>query len=260
MATETQKPKLYLMNPKNADFVRGKAPTPADGGQRSKRIGYAVVAAVAGVTLLLMLLSGVRWQNYWGLMRSGVETSALVVGKAEDDDGVRTYTITHEFEVGGETYRGSTVVSFTTYQDTARGDTLPVVYLPDNPAVSQHVGYVTPPWGLTQLVLFSLLVTLLVLVGALNNRVRQTRFQEAGQLVRGELTEATFVPGDSYRQEDPNSSYSYYMVYRFTEPDTLVSLDGKHVLTLKLKEQRQAPEAGMTVAVYYADRETHRLL
>jgi hypothetical protein len=53
--------KLFLVNPKNADFVRGNAPAPADGGAASSMLGYVIFALLVVVALSLGGASWVQW-------------------------------------------------------------------------------------------------------------------------------------------------------------------------------------------------------
>lgn len=253
MANQTTKPKTFLVNPNNADFVRGKAAAPADGGTRAALLGYFIFTLLMVVALLLGGVTFVQWRNYNALSTSGVTTDASVIDQrvSQDSDNADTYYLTYRFEVGGNGYQRELSVGRELYRATVIGDTLPVIYLPGDPTVSRLVADLRPPRNLLLITSVFALAPVLSLIVAMFNQSKQNRYKRHGRLVRGDLEQVI---------EDGDSDDDWYdLGYVFQEPGTRNILQGKHRVYKRLN-LRQIPRRGMSVAVYYADRDTFRLL
>jgi hypothetical protein len=98
----------------------------------------AITAVLLIVGLFFAVLAGVVWQQQARFAANGVTIQAQVVDKDTGTRVVRNrvqryHNVSYEFTLEGQTIRSESSIDGALYEQLHLGDSLDVIYLPDNP-------------------------------------------------------------------------------------------------------------------------------
>lgn len=242
---------VFLVHKENKDFLQGKRNKPVLDTQASGWIlpVFAVTFSLAWIALIIGAV--VTWRDYIALRDAGVVVQGQYSDKRiSSDSDSDSYYLQYTFVVNDVTYTDETSVSRGNYYNTEVGVPVDILYLPDNPRVSQVASRNTPPWALTGFAIFWSLMTGGLIFGTVIHNGRTRRLLKRGKVIRGEIERAE-------EHFDNDSDRWIHIDYLFQKPGT------KDILTARYKfitETRKLPTRGTSVAVFYVDENTKRLL
>lgn len=260
-------PDTFILESQNADFVHGRAKRPPGPPFWILLLLGGIPAVLAVGTLALSFIAALSWQDWHALRTRGATTQGTIteagIVRAQSTATEQQRFYEYEFAADGTIYEGryvtrrGAVLSFDGAQ-AGEGGQVDILYLPEDPALSQIAGTSTWPAFSTAAAGILLVGTLLFgfalfkFVGGLKGL--GVMFFRRAECVRGELVSIT-PPASG----DPSSSpVPATIAYRFTSPKS------GEVITREQKTYTSVPdplpEPGCPVAVAYVEDNEHWLL
>lgn len=251
----------FLLDPRNEPILQGQPGRLYGFNIR----GYLFITAVLGIFSLIVLpvlLLG-TWadaQNRAALAARGVDTQATVLDHftVENTDkrgnkSISRYGFTLQFNAGGTLYTVNKDVTAETYQQVAKGATITLHYLPDNPKLTQIAGEtnydIRPLLGISIVVAIGAGITAFL---AIRDWPRKQRLQREGRLLSGRITQVN-------RRRTRGSGVVIEIRYTFSTPDG-VTKEGKNSAFRYPEPKEPLPPVNQQVAVCYANDHVYTAL
>jgi len=249
-----QTQEVFLLNERHAPWLKNER-VPLDPGWERNLIAVGAFMMFGFLVGLYMLYDNLQTQSIaQQLEQSGLSIQASVTDQRVETNDRNAYYITYSFQPDptlDQVYSKESWVSRSYYNEVILSEVVDVRYLPDKPEVSDLVDFPR----VSRFPLYTIVILFLgppvVLWILFRAKIRQDRFGNEGQVIRGELLE--------FKSRMNNGNYMVTTRYRFRSP--LGSpLEGKSSSAHNNLRNTSPPASGTPVAVLYVDDKLHRLL
>jgi hypothetical protein len=239
-------PGLFLANPENWPFVRGRV---ARIGNGILMVGSAFLLALFAVVVIIvfMLIN----HQYFELHSSGVIATGFITN-LEVNRGSRStgYQVDYRYTVDDRSYTDRQSVHPEIFSHLSLHQSVEVRYLPRNPQFSQLHEAEDSPGMIIPFLFSAIFITPAVLLWM---KDRHNRYlSRAGTLILGELTNIEAKRG--------SKATPYIEVRYFFYNEHGIRLEGKHFQVRTDLSRDTLPPSGTPVAVLYVDDSTYRLM
>lgn len=240
----------FLLHPKNAAFLSGQQPYPAQYRSARVQTGCLLIFLLpfVAVALFLAAYSGQTIYRHVMLLRSSDSVVGQVVDRDIVDDDGPNYRLTYAFTVRARSYEQRQTVAPTVYEQHLLGQPIPVIYAVDNPEVSYIAG--SNSWGMDAFMLgFGLCWWLFVggvIYGLVRSAVRRERLLRHGRLIVGHVVR---LQGTL----DSENDYTLAVTARFTAPDTQLPSKGTRTYPANHLKSVSLPDSETPLAILYVN-------
>lgn len=251
---------IFLWNPHHEPFVTSGDNAdlpPASKAMLGCVAPFMIILVLTGIVIALLAVR--EWISYDALNERGVVTQGEYIDYGSSDVGSRTYNVYYTYVVEDVEHRGSQVVTGVQNAQDRVGQTLDVLYDPEQPSLSRP-GTRASTSGRTLMTIGAVIWNIIVVAVVLTLwRVANepVRLHKAGQLVMGEVLD--FAAHEHVSNEQ---LVSISLRYDFQSPQTQARIEHTHK-GLRRREDLDLdapPQPGDPVAILYANDQKFEVL
>ena len=245
---------MFLVNPRNEDFVRGRADKPAREPAMSCMLLFLVPFVLAGV--LVATWTVIQWRDWVVLSVSSATTTGYFTDRStsESDDST-TYHASYRYVVDDYEYKRKEQVSYTLYSRAEVGGSTQVLYFTRDPNIATlDLAYNnTLRLFLTVFALFWNGFIGILFFGGIRGIILNKKLAKSGRVTFGQITALT----SNY---DSDNDYHIEIKYAFESPVSGNLIRDKYKFQDNSRKGQRLPGAGISVAILFSSDKTYRLL